>query len=237
MQDQYNINKLTRPNFISFEGVEGCGKSTQSRLLYEYLLSKDIPTVYTREIGGTVEAEKIRYLMLHSQLQLVSELMLVMAARYEHINQVIVPALLAGKIVICDRFIDSTACYQSEDSGLNIQDIYLLHEVLMTYRLDDVNGMSTSRLDILDKYKATTKGIMPDLTFFIDLPPRIGLNRAIMRGKTNKFEKETLDFHDIVYKKFKSISSLYPSRIISISAEHVTINQMHGMIINYIFNS
>ena len=164
---------LSKPQFITFEGGEGCGKSTQSKLLYEYLLSKNIPAIHTREIGGTVEAEKIRHLIIYSELKPMSELMLVMAARYEHINKVIIPSLLEGKWVICDRFIDSTACYQSHDSGLNIEDIYELHETLMTYTPKDLGSIGKSKLDV---HKFSTKGIMPDVTFFMDVPPSIGLS-------------------------------------------------------------
>ncbi|MDA9163874.1 dTMP kinase, partial [Rickettsiaceae bacterium] len=118
---------FNRPKFITFEGGEGSGKSTQSKMLHQYLLSKNIKAIHTREVGGTVEAEKIRDLLVYSELLSMSELMLVMAARYEHINKVIIPALLEGSWVICDRFVDSTACYQSGDSGLSMDDIYELH--------------------------------------------------------------------------------------------------------------
>ena len=214
---------LSKPKFITFEGGEGCGKSTQSKLLYEYLLSKNIPAIHTREIGGTVEAEKIRHLIIHSEIKPMSELMLVMAARYEHIDQVIIPSLLAKKWVICDRFVDSTACYQSGSSGLGVEDIYKLHETLM------INDSE------LVRYNFSTKGIMPDLTFFMDVTPNVGLNRATKRGDTNKFESKNLDFHNEVYKKFKTISEIYNDRIITVDAGNKKIDEIQQFIIDSIY--
>ena len=223
---------LSKPQFITFEGGEGCGKSTQSKLLHEYLLSKNIPAIHTREIGGTVEAEKIRHLIIYSELKPMSELMLVMAARYEHINKVIIPSLMEGKWVICDRFIDSTACYQSDESGLNIEDIYELHETLMTYRPDAFDKISESKLDV---HKLSTKGIMPDMTFFMDVPPEIGLNRATERGDANNFEAKKIDFHNKIYQRFKTVASIYSERIVSIDAGDKSIDEIQQFIRGSIF--
>lgn len=223
---------LNKPQFITFEGGEGCGKSTQSKLLYEYLLSKNIPAIHTREIGGTIEAEKIRHLIIYSELKPMSELLLVMAARYEHINKVIIPSLLEGKWVICDRFVDSTACYQSDGSGLNIEDIYELHETLMTYRPEALSNITRSKIDV---HKISTKGIMPDITFFMDVSPNIGLSRATERGDANKFEGKKIDFHNSVYQKFKTVASLHSDRIISIDAGHKDIDEIQQFIRDSIF--
>jgi dTMP kinase len=223
---------LSKSQFITFEGGEGCGKSTQSKLLYEYLLSKNIKAIHTREIGGTVEAEQIRHLIVYSELLPMSELMLVMAARFEHINKVIIPALLDGSWVICDRFVDSTACYQSGDSGLSIGDIYELHESLMKYSQDSENvGSDTA----FDAYRYSIKGILPDITFFMDVPPEIALNRATERGDTNKFESKKLEFHDKVYERFKTVASTYTDRIISVDADDKSIEEIQGFIRKSIF--
>lgn len=224
---------LSNPQFITFEGGEGCGKSTQSKLLYEYLLSKNIPAIHTREIGGTVEAEKIRHLIIYSELRPISELMLIMAARCEHINKVIIPALLEGKWVICDRFVDSTACYQSGVTGLNIQEIYELHETLMVYEPDEFNSANYPKLET---YKFSYKGIMPDTTFFIDIPPSIGLGRATKRGDANKFEKKSLDFHNKVYEKFKTVAAMHSERIVTIAAENKQITEIQQLIRECIFS-
>jgi len=222
-----------KPQFITFEGGEGCGKSTQSRLLYQYLLSKKIPAIHTREIGGTHEAEKIRSVVIHSNLKSTSELLLIMAARYEHINQVIIPALLKGHWVICDRFIDSTACYQSNKLGIDIDEIYKLHKRLIVYEdlhLKDVDNA------MLNFYSIPIKGIMPDITFFIDVAPNIALRRAKKRGNNNKFEEKQKKFHDSVYRNFKKITSLYSNRIVSVNTRNKNINQIQQFIREYLFN-
>ena len=107
-----NLYDSTKAKFISFEGLEGCGKSTQCKMLYDYLLLKNIKVILTREIGGVDSAEAIREIVVNKELLPISELMLVMAARHEHIQKLIIPKLQDGTSVICDRFVDSTACYQ-----------------------------------------------------------------------------------------------------------------------------
>lgn len=179
--------------FITFEGGEGSGKSTQSKKLYEYLVSCGIKAIHTREVGGTKESEKIRELLIHDNLNPVSELMLVMAARFEHINKVIAPALKDNCWVVCDRFIDSTACYQSTKT-VTPEDIYKLHNKLM-------------------KPSGSSKALMPDITFFMDLPPEIGLKRSIATNDTNKFEEKDLKFHLEIYQKFKELCKKYSERI------------------------
>lgn len=199
------------PKFITFEGGEGSGKSTQSKLLYEYLISQNIKAIHTREVGGTKEAEEIRNLLVHRDLLPISELMLVMAARYEHIHKLIIPSLLDGYWVICDRFIDSTACYQSIGSGLIIEDIFAIHNQLMTYK---------------------GKIFMPNYTFFMNISPQIGLERSIRTGQTNKFEEKELRFHQLVYEKFKIIANKYPGRVKSINCQNKNQNEIHLEIVD-----
>ena len=226
---------LSKPQFITFEGGEGCGKSTQSKLLHEYLLSKNIKSIHTREIGGTLEAEKIRHLIIYSDLEVISELMLIMAARYEHINKVIIPALLDDTWVICDRFIDSTACYQSNDSNLTIYDIYDLHDSLMRYLpKNDSERYDDNKNAVINMYKA--KGIRPNITFFMDVVPQIGLNRATSRGDANKFEHKDLDFHNLVYSKFKKIASMHKDRIILIDVGSKSIDEIQEIVRSNIFS-
>lgn len=225
------MNNLDKPKFITFEGGEGSGKSTQSKMLFEFLLSKRIKAIHTREVGGTIEAEKIRNILLHSELYATSELMLVMAARYEHINKVIIPALLDGNWVICDRYIDSSACYQSGDLGLTIDDIFDLHHKLMKIsynnEIDNINNQN---------FLLTHQGLMPDLTFFMDVPPSIGLERVSIRGDMNKFEEKNFTFHQNIYDKFKIIAENNLDRIITIECENNNIDQIHQIIIKKIFN-
>lgn len=204
-----------KPKFITFEGGEGSGKSTQSKMLYEYLLKQGIKAIQTREVGGTPEAEKIRDVLVYSELMPVSELMLVMAARYEHINKVIIPALKAGTWVICDRFIDSTACYQSgKDSGLSVEMIFKLHKELMKDASDE-----------------NSFGLMPHLTFFMDVPPAIGLKRAGIRGDVNKFEEKNIAFHEEIYTRFKEVAAKDQARFKVIDAVDRSIDEIHSDIV------
>ncbi len=212
--------KFNKPLFITFEGVEGSGKSTQSVMLYEYLLSKNIKVVKTREIGGTIEAEKIRELIVHSELYPMTELMLVMAARYEHINKVIIPAIENGSWVICDRYVDSTASYQAEDSGLSIEDIYEIHDRLM-------RGTKSG----YDKF-----GLMPNITFFMDIPPDIAVARAIVRGDVNKFDKRNIVFHKKVYDRYQRIIDLYKSRFVSINCVGKDSTKIHNEVVQHLLH-
>ena len=117
--------------FLVFEGLDGTGKTTQAQMLYDFLKDRKIPTILTREIGGTKVGERIRTLMFNTQMLHYTELLLVMAARHEHLQNVIHPALNSKKIVICDRFIDSTAIYQNALYGVPMDKIYKLYTKLM----------------------------------------------------------------------------------------------------------
>jgi dTMP kinase len=215
------MTNFDKPKFITFEGGEGSGKSTQSKMLYEFLLSKQIKAIHTREVGGTIEAEKIRELLVYSELLPMSELLLVMAARYEHLSKVIVPALIDGFWVICDRFVDSTACYQSGESGLTIEDIFELHHNLMGVgRENEYYG---------------SKAMLPDLTFFMDIPPEMGLERVAIRGDANKFEAKNMAFHRNIYQRFKSISASQADRVVSINCANKTADDVHKIVVDKIF--
>ena len=117
--------------FITFEGTEGSGKTTQSKILYEHLKSQNIKTIWTREIGGVEIAEKIRDIILHNEMDIMTEFLLVLAARKEHITKLIKPSLEDGYVVICDRFIDSTLVY-NEYSKFSIQPTIVTKEVFLT---------------------------------------------------------------------------------------------------------
>ncbi len=210
-----------RGKFITFEGGEGCGKSTQSNMLCQYLLSRDIPVDLTREVGGTISAEKMREILIYQELLPMSELLQIMAARYEHIHRRIIPKLNAGTWVICDRFIDSTACYQGshitdklpipknkEQPLISIEKVYELHHALIS-------------------------SIMPDCTFWIDLIPEIALSRARARGDNNKFEHKEIVFHQEVYNRFQYISSQFVDRIVQIPALTRSIEEIHEAIVRH----
>ncbi len=195
-----------RGKFITFEGVDGCGKSTQSRKLYEYLQSQNIPVDLTHEVGGTITAEKMRDILVHEDLFPQSELLLIMAARFEHLHKRIIPALDKGIWVICDRFVDSTACYQGNNSAESDY-IYKLHNELVS-------------------------PLMPDMTFFLDVEPNRALIRAKQRGNNNKFEAKNYKFHKKVFQRFQDISNKFPSRITKIDATFLTIGEIHDIIIS-----
>lgn len=198
----------SKPLFITFEGGEGSGKSTQVKLLYEYLQNKQIASILTREVGGTAEAEQIRDVLVHNDLEPTSQLLLVMAARYEHLAHVVLPALAAGKHVICDRFIDSTIAYQSDEKKLTIDHIFDLHDKLMP------------------------EGILPNITIFFDLPPERALARAHSRGETNKFDHKSMEFHKKIYKNFKYLADKHDNRFIVIECGDKPPEAIHHEVIS-----
>jgi dTMP kinase len=159
---------------ISFEGTEGCGKSTLIRHLIEKFNAAKIAAIHTREPGGSLVAEKIRNIILHDEMDPLTELFLYESARAEHFEKTIAPALKAKKVILCDRFIDSTIAYQGFARGLKLSVIETLN-------------------------KMATQNRAPDLTFFLDLPVEEGLARAT---DPNKFEKAGIAFQKKVRSGF-----------------------------------
>lgn len=188
-----NNNKQFPGLFITFEGCEGCGKTTQSKKLHKYLSSKGQKTLWTREVGGTIAAEKMREILIHEELSPKAETLLIMSARAEHIEKVIYPALKNGEIVICDRFLDSTVAYQGSNSSLSKEDILFWHQEILS-------------------------NFLPDITFFMDLSPEQSLKRAIKRGDVNKFEAKPASYHQNAYQTFSELCHNFPERIIRINA-------------------
>jgi len=182
--------------FITFEGCEGAGKSTQVRLLKEYLEKSGKDVVITREPGGTAISEKIRQIILdrhNIEMDIVTEALLYAASRAQHVAEVISPALSLGKIVVCDRFSDSTVAYQSYARGLDLK------------LIETLNGICE-------------KGCEPDITFFLDIPPEEGLSRKGGADKADRLESEAFEFHKKVYNGYKELAKEYPKRIITIDA-------------------
>jgi dTMP kinase len=180
--------------FITFEGSEGCGKSTQSRLLYEYLKKKGFRVVYLREPGGAKISEKIRRILLdpNNHISPICEMLLYMAARAEVVNELIKPALKKGKIVVCDRFLDSTITYQGYGLGMDIDFIKRLGDFV-------------------------TQGIKPDLTIFLDLAVHKGLKHR--HYKEDRIEKRSLNYHIRVRKGYLKLASKEPKRIKVVKVE------------------
>jgi len=184
--------------FITFEGIEGCGKSTQARRLARRLRLRGIPSVLTLEPGGTAIGATIRHILLSSQnrhLSGLTELLLYAADRAQHVEEVIGPALKAGKWVISDRFMDATVAYQGYARGQDMPFIQLLNE-------------------------RATGGLRPDRTFLLDCPVEIGLVRAMKREKESqhqgqdRFEQEKKAFHDAVRQGYLTLASREPDRIV-----------------------
>jgi dTMP kinase len=175
--------------FITFEGSEGSGKSTQSKLLYQYLKRKGLKTVCLREPGGTKASEKIRGILLdhkNDSISPMSEMLLYMAARVQLVNEIILPALRKGKIVICDRFLDSTICYQGYGLGIDIGIIKSLGEY-------------------------STSGLKPDLTIFLNLPLKKGLKHR--ENTKDRIERRSFAYHSRVLKGYFNLAALEPKRI------------------------
>lgn len=182
--------------FITLEGIEGCGKTTQLRLLSEHLEQRGAGVTVTREPGGTPLAEALRGLLLDPAtggISPLSELMMYAAARAQHVDAVIRPALDRGGVVLCDRFCDSTLAYQGGGRGICMDEIRTL------------NALATG-------------GLAPDLTLLFDLPVETGLARSGRRGAPDRIEGEPADFHRRVRDAFLDIARAEPRRITIIDA-------------------
>jgi len=181
--------------FITFEGSEGCGKSTQSKLLAQYLRKKGFSVLFVREPGGTKICEQIRKVLLdpkNKEMSPIAEMLLYMASRAQIVKEVIRPALLKGKVVICDRFLDSTIAYQGYGLGLDINLIKIIG-------------------------KSASAGVSPDLTIFLDLAVKKGL-RHRQSGK-DRIENRALSFHHRVRKGYLRLAKNEPRRIRVIRVE------------------
>jgi thymidylate kinase (EC 2.7.4.9) len=177
--------------FITLEGGEGVGKTTQQALLAERLQREGYACVSTREPGGTALGEALRELLLHGDpLTPLAELFLYAADRAEHVQKCILPALAAGQVVVCDRFTDSTLAYQGYGRGLDLEKIRQLNHL-------------------------ATGGLQPHLTLWLDLPPEVGLARS---GLADRLEQERLEFHRRVHQGFQALAAAEPQRIVRIDA-------------------
>jgi len=177
--------------FISFEGTEGVGKTTLIRRIYDDFVAQGKEVVLTREPGGTPMAEQIRSLLLavnHEEAMCNdTELLLMYAARAQHLAQVILPALEAGKIVLCDRFTDASFAYQCAGRGLSEAKLNLLNDNFVTR--------------------------MPDVTFWLDAPIELGMNRARERGALDRFEQEKVSFFEKVRSGYETLWQRHSQRM------------------------
>ena len=176
-----------RGKFIVFEGGDGTGKSTQIKLLNDYLKEKGFDVLLTREPGGVKSAEEIRNIILNQDIDPVTEALLFASARREHLQKKVIPALNDGKIVLCDRFLYSSLAYQGYARGLGIKEVYEINEPAIS-------------------------DTMPDLTILLELSPekgieRINKNRA---NEINRLDLEGIEFHKKVSEGYNEVIKMYP---------------------------
>ena len=191
--------------FITFEGVEGSGKTTQIQRLKRYLIKRGTSCKVTREPGGCPIGEKVRQILLnpdHRAMTPLSELLLYEASRAQHVKEVIEPLLKKGVVVLCDRFNDATVAYQGYGRGIDLRVVESLNRL-------------------------TSQGIKPDVTFLLDCPSDLGLKRALRRNRTlnkekeGRFEEEEVQFHDRVRRGYLSIAKKEPDRVKVIGTREV----------------
>ena len=180
--------------FITFEGGEGSGKTSLIEYIKNALSSYDI--VSTREPGGSMISEAIRDVILNPKYVGVTpytEALLLAASRAQHLDEVIIPALKHNKIVLCDRYIDSSLAYQGYARALGFDFVLSINRYAVEH--------------------------MPDITFYIDVKPEVGLSRINNREKYDRLDQESIDFHDRVRKGYHKVAATYPNRVITINGD------------------
>lgn len=188
---------MTTGLFITLEGIEGVGKSTQAGFIRQLLEKAGHTVVATREPGGTETGEAIRSILLEGRalaIDDITELMLIFSARAQHLQEVIRPALARGELVLCDRFTDATYAYQGGG-----------------------RGVPRERIAVLEEY--VQGGLKPDYTFLFDAPVEVGLSRANHRSRADRFEAETERFFEQVRRAYLELAQAEPDRIHVIDAE------------------
>lgn len=202
--------KLKKGLFITFEGPEGCGKSTQVYKLSETLKEKGYDVVATREPGGTAVGQQIRNILLSpDNVSLVhrTEVLMFAADRVQHLEEKVLPALEQKKIVLCDRYVDSTTAYQIGGRRISKE------------LIDEINQISTNN-------------IMPGLTFLLDIPIEEGLRRATQKSR-DRFEKEVVNFHERVRAKYLEIAKSEPQRVKKLNGLD-SIETIHQQVLAYL---
>ena len=184
--------------FVTIEGVEGCGKTTIGKMIVDKLISEGYEVIYTREPGGIEIAEQIRKVILdvnNTNMDARTEALLYAASRRQHLVEKVIPALKENKVIICDRFVDSSLAYQGHARGFGIEKVYEINK----FAIDTV---------------------MPDLTLLFDLDPKLGLERinANKSREVNRLDLEKLEFHKLVREGFLIIEKLEPNRVKKVDA-------------------
>ena len=185
---------MERGKFITFEGCDGCGKSTQLKMLSEYLSANNVPHIFTREPGGGKISEAIREILLSGKNMEMTdecEALLYAASRVQHLSDRVEPALAKGELVVCDRYVDSSLAYQAYARGLGVEFI------------SKINAFA------LEKY-------LPDVTVFIDLTPEAAFLRKHGADENDRLEQAGMAFHQRVYEGYKALAEQEPERIVAV---------------------
>lgn len=201
--------------FITIEGNDGSGKSTVIASLKEQLAKLDVEVIYTREPGGSFVAEKIREVILDNDniaMDDRTEALLYAASRRQHLKETVFPALESGKLVVCDRFIDSSLAYQGVARGLGIDNIYEMNQF-------------------------ATEGFMPDLTIYLLVDPQVGIDRKSNQKELDRLEHEKLEFHTKVYNGYLELAERFKNRVIIIDANcsiKEECSRVNNVVLNFI---
>ncbi len=190
-------NQMKNGVFITFEGNDGAGKTTVCKGIYNKLKEMGYECIYTREPGGSKIAESIRNILLdveNTQMDDRTEALLYAASRRQHLKEVVLPALEENKIVLCDRFLDSSLAYQGVARGIGFEEVLRINE----FAID---------------------GCMPQKTLFISVSPETGRERMNIRGDLNRLDKEEDSFHQAVRDGYDQLIQMYPNRIVVIDGE------------------
>lgn len=204
---------MSKGLFITVEGIDGSGKSTQIQLIEIFLKEKGYDVLLLREPGGTSIGEKIRSIILdakNKEMADTTEMLLYAAARAQIVKEIIKPAIEAGKAVICDRFIHSSYVYQGYGRGIELKMIELVNSVAMG-------------------------DVFPNITFFFDITPKEALKRRSNRGEFDRIEMENMDFYERVYEGYKDLAKKYPEVIKTIDARgsvEEVFEQVRGVLAN-----
>ena len=186
---------MNKPLFITLEGVDGAGKTTHIHFIEDYFRTRGLPFYMTREPGGTDLGEKLRLLLLHEEMDALTETMLMFAARCEHIQTIIKPKLAQGITVVSDRFTDATYAYQAGGKGVDARSIDVLKSLVQ-------------------------KDLDPDLTFLFDVPVEISIERLKDTRTMDKFEREEPSFHQNIRNAYLDLAQSFPQRFHVLNGTH-----------------
>ncbi len=205
---------MTQSVFISFEGIDGAGKSTHIEALLAAFKAQygDSHVIHTREPGGTPLAEKLRQLILNEAMDALTESLLVFAARRDHLNQVIEPALARGDVVLCDRFTDATFAYQGGGRGFDLNTLSTLEQWTQ-----QISRLEANQVDSIVKGDFVEIR-QPDLTIWFDLPPEVAAERLASARVPDKFEAQPVEFFRQVANGYQQRMEAQPSRFAKINA-------------------